>query len=200
MKLTLFACAGGTLVLPAGASLLLSREDGGNLIVHPPRPVWERSLLDVDELDAWGRLIAASGAAMIATLPQLEGGCVNYWEAGNWALNGAAEPLGPKTASAHRNVHQHLIGRSRFSANPRSGWGESPHFPLFSERHEWARAHQRLTPAECTAIVKHAEHALRESYGFGADAIRPWSECPHCAYPSIAKAGTNCEECSGERR
>lgn len=195
MKLTLFACTGGTLVLPARASLLLSREDGGNLVVYPPRPVWERSELNAEELSAWGFLIAACGGAMIATLPQLEGGCVNYWEAGNWALNESAEPRGPKTAAAHRNVHQHLIGRSRFSANPRSAWGESPLFPSFAERHEWAHAHQRLTPAECAAIVVHVGQALRTKYGLDQGAIRAWAHCPRCSYPSVAAAGLACSEC-----
>ena len=50
---------------------------------------------------------------MLATLPQLKGGCINYWEAGNWALHGDADPRGPKTPEAHRRVHLHLLGRQR---------------------------------------------------------------------------------------
>ena len=34
---------------------------------------------------------------MIDVLPQLAGGCINYWEAGNWALNDEAEPKGART-------------------------------------------------------------------------------------------------------
>ncbi len=196
MKLTLFACTGGTLVLPARESLLLSREDGGNLVIYPPRQVWERSALNAEELSAWGFLIAACGGAMIATLPQLEGGCVNYWEAGIWALNDAADPKGPKTAPAHRNVHQHLIGRSRFSASPDSVWGESPRFPAYAEKADWARNHNRLTPDECTAIVRHAEHALRTRYGFAENAIRAWANCPRCAYPNLAAQGIACGACA----
>ena len=45
MSLILFQSAGGFLVLPDRASLLVSRENGGNLVINPPRPVWERSEL-----------------------------------------------------------------------------------------------------------------------------------------------------------
>lgn len=41
----------------------------------------------------WSFLVAATGRAMINALPQLEGGCVNYFDAGNWALHDAAPPL-----------------------------------------------------------------------------------------------------------
>src|SRR4051812_46719315 len=45
VSLILFSCDGGHLVLPASGALLVSREYGGNLMVNPPRPVWERSEL-----------------------------------------------------------------------------------------------------------------------------------------------------------
>ena len=86
------------MVLPDEKLVLVDRSDGGNLIVNPPRDVWERSELTPAELVAWSFLVAATGRAMIDVLPQLEGGCVNYWEAGNWALHHDAEPAGPKTA------------------------------------------------------------------------------------------------------
>ena len=35
--------------------------------------------------------IVQAGRAMLDVLPQLENGCINYWEAGNWALNGKLE-------------------------------------------------------------------------------------------------------------
>src|SRR5689334_16291033 len=115
---TLLTCAGGTLVLPAANLVLVDRADGGNLVVNPPRTVWERSALAPDELTAWSFLVAAAGQAMLETLPQLDRGCINYWEAGNWALNDAADPPGPKTAPEHRQVHMHLLGRSRFASSP----------------------------------------------------------------------------------
>src|SRR5256885_11480869 len=103
--------AGGTLLVPK--SVFLDREDGGHLIVNPPRKVWERSELSAPELVQWSFLVAAAGRAMIDALPQLEGGCCNYFEAGNWALNPAAPPRGAKRAPAHRRVHMHIFGRSR---------------------------------------------------------------------------------------
>src|SRR3954465_4561251 len=105
----LFTCDGGTVCLPAADLVLVDRNDGGNLIVNPPRDVWERSELTAQELTHWGFLVAATGRAMLDTLPQLAGGCINYWEAGNWALNELAEPRGPKTAPTHRRVHLHLL-------------------------------------------------------------------------------------------
>ena len=33
---------------------------------------------------------------MLETLPQLDGGCINDWEAGNGALNNETEPKGAK--------------------------------------------------------------------------------------------------------
>ena len=104
MTLSLFSCDGGHLMLPARASLLVSRENGGNLVVNPPRPVWERSELTPAELTQFAFLVGASGRAMIDVLPQLAGGCVNYWEAGNWALHDEAEPKGPKRAESHRHL------------------------------------------------------------------------------------------------
>jgi hypothetical protein len=35
MSVILFSCRGGTVVLPDRTSLLISREDGGNLVVNP---------------------------------------------------------------------------------------------------------------------------------------------------------------------
>ena len=162
---TIFSFDGGSLALPDERLVLVSREDGGNLIVLPPRPVWERSELTADELTRWSFLVAAAGRAMIDALPQLEGGCVNYWEAGNWALHHDAEPRGPKTAPEHRGVHLHLLGRSRTAADPSWRWGEAPRFPDFADRHTWAANHERLTAAECAAVVARLETLLRERYG-----------------------------------
>src|SRR3954469_3701935 len=113
MALTIFQCDGGTVGVPDRRLTLVDRTDGGNLIVNPPREVWERSELLREELTLWSFLIAATGKAMLAALPQLQGGCINYWEAGNWALNQKADPVGPKTGREHRRVHMHLLGRSR---------------------------------------------------------------------------------------
>jgi len=161
----LLSCAGGDLVLPAPDLVLVDREDGGNLIVNPPRPVWERSALTARELAAWSFLVAAAGEAMLTALPQLAGGCVNYWEAGNWALNVAADPPGPKAAPEHRRVHLHLLGRSRFARNPAWAWGEAPSFPPYAERHVWAAGNRRLDDAECTAIADAARALLSAKYG-----------------------------------
>ena len=184
VALTLFKCAGGTIVLPDAKLVLVSREDGGNLIVNPPREVWERSELSAQELTAWSFLVAATGAAMLRALPQLENGCINYWEAGNWALNIDAEPRGVvKSGPQHRKVHLHLLGRSREAKSASLVWGEAPHFSSFAERHAWAANHKRLTPGECTQIVKLAESLLKEKYNMPASQIEPWAACSRCNYP-----------------
>ena len=90
---------------------------------------------------------------MIDCLPQLDGGCVNYWDAGNWALNDAADPVGPKSGPTHRVLHQHVIGRSPRSGDRDWQWGESPFFPTFAARFDWSRGKAPLTAAECAAIV-----------------------------------------------
>ena len=82
----ILSCIGGDVVLPDPLLVLVDRIDGGNLIVNPQRPVWERSELTALELTQWSYLVAATGRAMLDVLPQLAGGCINYWEAGNWAL------------------------------------------------------------------------------------------------------------------
>ena len=162
MTNTLFSSTGGQIVLPD--LLLVSREDGGNLIVNPPRDVWERSELTAEELIGWSFLIAATGRAMLDVLPQLDGGCINYWEAGNWALNDAAEPKGPKSARGHRSVHMHLLGRSRTATHPSWRWGEAPKFPDFDDRRAWAARFEPLTEEECARIVARTEEILRERY------------------------------------
>jgi diadenosine tetraphosphate (Ap4A) HIT family hydrolase len=171
MKRTLLAGPGGTLILPDATDLLASREDGGHLVVLPPRDVWERSDLEPHELMQWSFLVAAAARAMLDSLPQLEGGCINYWEAGNWALNDAAEPFGSKTARQHRHMHLHLLGRSPASTRPSWRWGESPRFPDFAERHTWAFGLQPLTSDECQKVVARAVSALTGRYGVPADTL-----------------------------
>ena len=192
MALMLFRCDGGTLMLPARASLLVSRENGGNLVVNPPRPVWERSELTASELTSFACLVAAAGRAMIDVLPQLAGGCVNYWEAGNWALNDEAEPKGRKVARLHRRMHLHLLGRSPASTDPAWAWGESPRFPAFAERHSWAARFERLTAAECAAIVDRTNALLGTKYLSSAGQIAGSSLCVGCGYPSPLSP---CAEC-----
>ena len=180
--LILFECAGGVIALPAQFSLLADRADGGHLLANPPRAVWERSALSADELTAWAHLVAATGEAMLAVLPQLEGGCINYWEAGNWALNEDAEPKGPKRAPEHRKMHLHLLGRSRFSTNANYQWGESPSFPRYADRLTWAAGKQRLTSDECIAVVECADAILRDKYEVRAR--NAWEICDVCGYPT----------------
>ena len=197
MSLILLRCDGGTLTLPDRASLLVGRENGGNLVVHPPRSVWERSELTPDELTQFAFLVSAAGRAMIDMLPQLAGGCINYWEAGNWALNDDAEPKGRKEARSHRRMHLHLLGRSPASTHPAWQWGESPRFPTFAERHTWSAGFERLTPAECDRIVTRADRLLRATYGLPADRIVTSSPCERCGYPTPVAIGERhvCTEC-----
>jgi hypothetical protein len=193
MQLTLYACAGGEIVLPDAGVVLVDRADGGSLIVNPPRTVWERSVLSTDELRLWSFLVAAAAEAMIAVLPQLEGGCINYWEAGNWALNEEAPPRGPKKAPDHRQVHLHLLGRSRTAANPDWAWGEAPRFPAFADRHAWAARNKRLRPDECSDIVAFVERRLRDKFKLGDEQLRAWRRCEICRYPTTA--ASRCDEC-----
>lgn len=198
MSLTLFRCDGGQIVLPDRLSLLVSREHGGNLVVNPPRVVWERSELTPDELTQFAFLVSAAGRAMLDVLPQLADGCINYWEAGNWALNDQADPKGRKTARAHRKMHLHLLGRSPASTDPSWRWGESPRFPAFAEKDSWAAQFERLTPGECYEIVRRADDLLRTKYGLLAGQIATWSPCDLCGYPTTVVNGQSphvCTEC-----
>jgi len=163
VSLTLFECAGGNVVLPG--LVLVDREDGGHLCVNPPRGVWERGELAPRELALWSFLVAATGRAMLEVLPQLEGGCINYWEAGNWALNDEAEPQGPKNPRDHRSVHLHLFGRSRRATHPSWRWGEAPRFPDFADRGAWASAFEPLRVDERRDVVERTETLLNSEYG-----------------------------------
>ncbi|MBA3765433.1 MAG: hypothetical protein H0W99_00330 [Acidobacteria bacterium] len=198
MSLKLFTCHGGHIVLPDRKLVLVSRQDGGILVVIPPREVWERSELTPAELTLWSFLVAATGKAMIEVLPQLEGGCINYWEAGNWALNDEAEPKGLKAAREYRKVHLHLLGRSRNATDPAWRWGEAPKFPDYVERYSWASKHERLYPEECRNILAQVETRLKEHYEMAASNISPWATCPVCGYPTPLESGRGtsvCEEC-----
>lgn len=155
-------------------------------MVLPPRPVWERSELEREELIQWSYLVAASGRAMLDVLPQLEGGCINYWEAGNWALNDEAQPGGRKLAPAHRSLHLHLLGRSPGAVNPNWRWGESPVFPRYAERLSWSASFERLTPVECESIGDHARTLLTSKYGVDPALVKVGPKCPACGYPSLA--------------
>ena len=162
---TLVVCAGGTVDLPLRP--MNHRSDGGHLLVNPPRPVWERSELTPDELARWACLVAATGRAMLDTLPQLEGGCLNYWEAGNNALNERAHPPGPKTPRLHRKMHLHVFGRSPKAAHPDWQWGEPPRFPAFVHSDAWSAQFSALDPGECAAIAAAIQVLLTTRYGMG---------------------------------
>ena len=76
MSIKIFKCVGGEIIVPNNESALVDANDGGNLVVNPPRPVWERGELTGAELTNWAFLVAAGGMAMLETLPQLENGCI----------------------------------------------------------------------------------------------------------------------------
>ena len=201
MNRVLFACQGGFVLLPDAFSTLVNREDGGNLIINPPRPVWERSELDPEELTFWGFLVAATARAMIDVLPQLKDGCVNYWEAGNWALNEAADPPGPKSPRKHRSVHLHLLGRSQAAPSPEWRFGEAPKFPDFKDRHANAATRAPLRPEECREVIARAEITLRDRYGLQPHQIAPWAPCPRCGHPTLVSEGRPdllCPECDSD--
>lgn len=197
MSIILFQCIGGTIVLPDSNAVLIDRADGGNLVINPPRPVWERSELTRDELIAFSCLVAAAGSAMLETLPQLTGGCLNYWEAGNWGLNDNAEPRGRKLAREHRTMHLHLLGRNPRSTNIRTQWGEAPIFPKYAERESWAANYQRLHPDECVGIVTRTESLLLEKYAMSPDQIYRWTRCSVCGYPCITDVRARHTDCAG---
>lgn len=159
---TILFHAAGSITLPA--QVLCDRADGGHLVVHPPRPVWERTALDAAELAAWALLVAATGQAMLDTLPTLGGGCLNYWEAGNWALNDLAVPIGPKQVQRDRRMHLHVFGRSRHARHPDWAWGESPRFPAFAESASWSAQFAPLSEDECGAIAERARALLLSRY------------------------------------
>ena len=158
----IYTGAGGTVVLPK--MVFLDRADGGHLIVNPPRDVWEQSELSAVELAHWCFLVGAVGRAMIDVLPQLDGGCVNYFEAGNWALNETSPPRGRKIAKDHRRVHMHVFGRSPRAKHPSWRWGEAPRLPADKDRKAWAAGVEPLEAKECSAIVKQAKLILKRRY------------------------------------
>ena len=171
MGILLFSCVGGQVLLPEVGAALMDRADGGNLIVNPSRDVWERSELNADELKLWSFLVAATGQAMLEVLPQLEGGCINYWEAGNWALNEQAEPRGFKTAKISRSVHLHLLGRSPHAKNPDVKWGEAPKFPDYADRQNWTAKNELLSTNECNKIVVRLKQILILKFRFSPEMI-----------------------------
>jgi diadenosine tetraphosphate (Ap4A) HIT family hydrolase len=196
LTLVLFSGRGGQVVLPAEGLVLVDREDGGHLCVNPPREVWERTELTPEELTQWSFLVASSARAMLEALPVLRGGCINYWEAGNWSLNHAAEPKGGKDPRAHRRVHLHLLGRSPTARSASWRWGEAPTFPDFIDRHRWSAGFRRLTAEECGSIVGRLRFALSSKYGVpsaGAEGLE--SACPGCGYPVTAAVRPLCGEC-----
>lgn len=195
MSHVLFKGRGGTVTLPDPQTIMIDRRDGGQLVVHPPRRVWDRTALDAAELTHWNFLVAAAAGAMLDTLPQLRDGCVNYWDAGNWALNADAPPAGPKTGPAHRVLHLHIIGRSPHSTDPSWAWGESPFYPHFADRFAWSAGKAPLTPAESGVLVTRLTHLLWDRYGVDAAAS---GACARCHYPTPAEdldAHHACAEC-----
>lgn len=151
-NIVIFCGPGGSVSLPR--KTLNGREDGGHLIVSPGREVWDRSELSLVELFSWSLLVAATGHAMLNALPQLIEGCINYWDAGNWSLNGMSESPGPKMPRVSRKLHLHVFGRSRNATHPDWQWGESPRFPSYANSSGWAAQFSNLSRDECAAIVE----------------------------------------------
>ena len=154
--------SGGIVALPMKP--MNHGSDGGHLLVNPPRPVWERSELSAWELMQWACLVAATGQAMLETLPQLAGGCLNYWEAGNNNLNELAHPVGAKNPKIHRKMHLHIFGRSPTASHPDWTWGEPPQFPRFANSATWAAQFTPLSTDECAAIQAKIEGLLASKY------------------------------------
>lgn len=204
MSHVLFRTTGGEVCLPDSRTIMIDRADGGQLVVYPPRKVWERTALNPSELTRWTFLVASTGRAMLECLPQLEGGCLNYWDAGNWALHHEAAPAGPKTGLAHRFLHQHVIGRSPRAADPSWQWGEAPTYPAFRDRFAWSARKAPLTPKECVAVVSRLEDVLHSVYDVNPDECEPWTACAACGYPTPAAgvAGTPgvCSACGNRVR
>ena len=196
MNLVIFKSDAGEVALPDEASVLNDGDDGGHLIVDPPRNVWDRTALAPDELTSWSFLVASAARAMLETLPQLQGGCINYWDAGNWSLNDLAPPEGPKIPPQHRVMHLHLFGRSPRSESPFWQWGEAPFFPHFVERVAWAADHRRLSPAACAVITNRIGEILTTAYGQSPSSIQPSTRCPRCDYTVVGvNSAGSCREC-----
>lgn len=199
MSHVLMRGSGGRVCLPDPATTMIDRADGGQLVLYPPRRVWDRTALTRDELIAWHVLIAATARAMLDTLPQLAGGCLNYWDAGNWALNPAAEPVGPKDPRVARVLHQHLCGRSPHSADGAWQWGESPFFPAYVDRFTWSAGKAAFTAAECAAIVYRTLAVLRDVYAEPAAQGIVSAPCGACGYPTphddLDPATARCPAC-----
>ena len=85
-------------------------------------------------------------------------------EAGNWALNPAAPPKGPKSAQDHRRVHMHVFGRSPRAKHPSWRWGEAPRLPDYKDRKAWAAGFEPLEKKECDAVIKRAKDILKKRY------------------------------------
>jgi hypothetical protein len=184
MSHVLIRTAGGTVTLPDPATIMIDRADGGQLVVHPSRRVWDRTALSRGELEAWNLLVAAAARGMLDAVPALDGGCLNYWDAGNWALHVAAEPPGAKRGPAHRVLHLHLCGRSPRSSDPSWAWGEAPRFPPYADRLTWSQGKHPFTAQECTAIVARTADVLRTVYGLADAQGLDSRACRRCGYPA----------------
>lgn len=189
---------GGRVCLPDPATTMIDRANGGQLVLYPVRQVWDRTALTREELIAWHLLIAATARAMLDT-PQLAGGCLNYWDAGNWALNAHADPPGPKAPHRARVLHQHLCGRSPHSTDGAWQWGEAPFFPAYVERLAWSAGKAPFTPAECVTIVEVTRTVLRDVYAEPAAQGISSTVCGSCGYPTPAEdldpATGRCPDC-----
>lgn len=105
---------------------------------------------------------------MLDVLPQLTGGCLNYWDAGNNALNHLAHPPGPKTPRLHRKMHLHVFGRSPGATHPDWLWGEPPQFPKFAFSESWVAQFSRLERVECDAIERRIQALLATRFAVGS--------------------------------
>lgn len=195
---------GGTVCLPDPATTMIDRANGGQLVLYPSRRVWDRTALTLGELTAWQVLIAATARAMLDTLPQLAGGCLNYWDAGNWALHPEASPRGPKDPHERRSLHQHLCGRSPRSLDPAWAWGESPFFPAYADRFAWSAGKRPFTAVECVAIVARTRDVLRDTYAEATAQGIFSPPCQGCGYPApvedLELAGARCPTCVAPSR
>ena len=123
---------------------MISREDGGHLVINPKVRVENLQKLTAVQSIELMRLLHVTGDALFRALSNqgIDMGRINYQDNGNWGVFAKEGPY----------QHFHIYGRAKNATTQK--YGESLYFPHRSTHPEFYAKVEPLTSSDLSAIRK----------------------------------------------
>lgn len=124
--------------------ILVDREDGGHIEIHPKTKVPSRQNLTPKQAIELARLTSVVGQAFSTAMNErgVDIGRINYQDNGNWSVLSKGGP----------NLHIHVVGRAK-SAKVNK-YGQALHFPHPKEKPQHYKGFKSLNAGDVVLIKK----------------------------------------------